>query len=168
MTVENGEIDFAAGVALTGITWDGAAELPTMNYELEVEARRIEGYDFFAGITFPVRDSHCSFIVGGWGGGVVGLSSIDGLDASENSSSSFRTFERHRWHRLRVRVSEVKDGNGETDQKIECWIDDEQVIDEIVTEREISTRVEVDLSKPLGVAAWQTRAGIRAIRLRRL
>jgi hypothetical protein len=49
-----------------------------MNYEIKLEAKKVTGNDFFCGMTFPVGDSFCSFIVGGWGGPVVGLSSIDG------------------------------------------------------------------------------------------
>ena len=40
-------------VDLTGIT--GTGEFPKFNYELQMEAMRVEGSDFFAGITFPTR-----------------------------------------------------------------------------------------------------------------
>jgi len=73
---------------LTGITWTG--EFPKSGYEIRFEAARLEGNDFFAGITFPVKDSFCSWINGGWGGTVVGLSSLDGDDASENDTSTSR------------------------------------------------------------------------------
>src|SRR5215218_10328141 len=59
VTVEDGRIVLAAGRDMTGITWAGPA-LPTRDYELALEAMRLEGSDFFAGITFPVGDSHCS------------------------------------------------------------------------------------------------------------
>ncbi len=78
--VDDGQIRMSFGSELTGITWAGPP--PKMNYELELEARRIDGNDFFCGLTFPVGDSPCSFIVGGWGGGVIGLSSLDGKDAA--------------------------------------------------------------------------------------
>ena len=58
---------------MTGITWTN--EVPTNNYEISLEAMRVEGSDFFCALTFPVGNDPCSFIVGGWGGGVVGLSS---------------------------------------------------------------------------------------------
>src|SRR3954471_16574113 len=44
VTSENGEIVLAAGKDLTGITWSGPA-LPTTNYELTLQARRLEGRD---------------------------------------------------------------------------------------------------------------------------
>ena len=94
---ENGTIVLAAGNDLTGVTWAGAA-LPTTNYELTLQAMRVEGNDFFAGITFPVDKSFCSLILGGWGGTVVGLSSINDLDASENSTSQSMVFEKQRWY----------------------------------------------------------------------
>ena len=86
VSVEEGRIVLAAGKDLTGVTWTGGP-LPSTNYELTLEAMRVAGNDFFAGITFPVGESFCSLILGGWGGTVVGLSSINRMDASENDTS---------------------------------------------------------------------------------
>ena len=83
--VENETILLGRGV-MTGVTW--TKWFPTSNYEIRLEAARLEGCDFFAGITFPVFDTFCSWINGGWNGGVVGLSSLDGYDASENETRS--------------------------------------------------------------------------------
>ena len=156
--VENGQITLEPGRTLTGITWTGAA-LPTTNYELSLQAKRVEGSDFFAGITFPVGDSFCSLILGGWGGTVVGLSSIDGMDASENSTSQSREFEAGRWYNVRIRV---------TPAKIEAWLDDRQIIDETVKGKKFDVRLEVEASQPLGVASYKTKAALREIKLRRL
>ena len=158
VTIETGDIILAAGKDLTGITWSGPA-LPTTNYELTLQARRLEGRDFFAGVTFPVGDSFCSLILGGWGGTVVGLSSIDGIDASENSTSQSIDFELQRWYRVRIRV---------TPEKIESWLDDKQIIDLPLKNRQISVRIEVEPSQPLGIASWRTKGALRDIRLRRL
>jgi hypothetical protein len=156
--VENGQIILEPGRTLTGITWTGAA-LPTTNYELSLQAQRLSGSDFFAGITFPVADSFCSLILGGWGGTVVGLSSIDGMDASENQTSQSREFESGRWYTVRIRV---------TPAKIEAWLDDRQIIDETVKGKKFDVRIEVEASQPLGVAAYKTKAALRDIKLRRL
>lgn len=156
--VEQGQIILEAGSDLTGITWTGRA-LPTTNYELTLQAMRVEGRDFFAGVTFPVGDSFCSLILGGWGGQVVGLSSINGMDASENETSQSREFESGRWYDIRIRV---------TPAKIEAWLDNRQIIDVNLKGNEISTRIEMDRSKPLGIASWRTKAALRDIRLRRL
>ena len=155
--VEGGSIVMDFGNDLTGITWKG--EVPIIDYELQVDARRLEGSDFFCGLTFPVNDSHCSLIVGGWGGTVVGLSSVDGRDASENPTSRLMSFEQGRWYHLRIRVGR---------QRIEVWIDGERVVTQDIEGRKIGIRPEVDLSRPMGIASWRTRAALRGIRLRRL
>jgi hypothetical protein len=156
--VENGKILLETGVTLTGITWTGG-DIPRMNYEVSLEAMKVSGDDFFCGLTFPVGDSLCSLIVGGWGGTVVGLSSIDDQDASENETTTSMDFAHGRWYRIRVRV---------TPKKIEAWIDDKTVIDAVTTGHKISIRPEVSLSKPLGIATWKTEAALRDIKLRKL
>ena len=156
--VEDGRIILEPGKNLTGITWTGFT-LPTTNYELALQAMRVEGRDFFAGITFPVDDSFCSLILGGWGGSVIGLSSINGMDASENDTSQSLEFENGRWYSARIRV---------TPAKIEAWLDDRQIITQELENRTIDTRLEVELSKPLGIASYNTKAALRDIRLKRL
>src|SRR6266567_1707156 len=64
------------GDPFTGINWTN--ELPKMNYEVALDAMRVTGSDFFCGMTVPVGDSFCTLIVGGWGGSLVGISSLDG------------------------------------------------------------------------------------------
>ena len=156
--VENDQIVLEAGRELTGITWTGDAP-PTDNYELAFQAMRVQGGDFFAGVTFPVGDSFCSLILGGWGGGVVGLSSINSMDASENETSQSREFESGRWYNVRIRV---------TPAKIEAWLDDRQIIDQQRKGNRFDIRIEVEASKPLGIASWRTKAALRDVRLRRL
>lgn len=156
--VENGQLILEIGGDLTGITWIGP-ELPTTNYEIALQAMRVEGSDFFAGVTFPVADSFCSLILGGWGGSVVGLSSINGMDASENETSQSVDFKSGRWYNIRIRV---------TPAKIEAWLDERQIINQDLKGNKIDTRLEVDLSRPLGVASWRTKSALRDFRLRRL
>ena len=88
---ESGMIVLGMGNDFTGISRTN--EPPTVNYEIALDAMRAQGSDFFCGLTFPVKDSFCSLIVGGWGGAVVGLSSIDGEDASENETTKFMKFD---------------------------------------------------------------------------
>lgn len=155
-----GAIILEQGVTLSGVTWTKSAELPKTNYEIELEAMKLQGEDFFCGLTFPVGTSACSFIVGGWGGMVVGLSSVDHFDASDNDTTTGMEFKDNRWYRIRVRV---------TNDKIQAWIDDDQKVDLETTGRKITLRWgEIDKSLPLGVAAYMTRAAVRNIRLRTL
>jgi hypothetical protein len=156
--VRDGRIVLGMGATLTGITWKGG-ELPHTNYEISLEAMRVSGNDFFCALTFPVAADPCSLVVGGWGGSVVGLSSIDGMDASENETSQVMDFADNRWYRIRVRV---------TPDKIQAWIDDKNIVDLDTKGRKISIRAEVDLSQPLGIAAWMTEAALRDIKMRRL
>lgn len=155
--VKDGKLVLEFGEMLTGVSYK--KDFPKTAYEISLEARRTEGIDFFCALTFPVDDSHCSFIVGGWAGAVVGLSCLDGQDASSNETTKYMAFDDDRWYRIRVRVHQ---------DRIAAWIDDQQVVDVDSSDRDIDTRIEVDLCKPLGLAAWQTTAEIRNIRYRKL
>jgi sugar phosphate isomerase/epimerase len=154
--VEKGTIVLEAGNDLTGINYTG--DIPRMNYEVEFEAMKVVGDDFFCGFTFPVGEKCCTFIVGGWGGGVVGISSLDGNDASENETTQAMKFEKNRWYRIRTRV---------TESRIEAWIDKEQVVNVETTGKTISMRPgEIEESQPFGIASFRTRAALRNITLR--
>lgn len=155
--VEDGAIVLSMGDPMTGIKWTG--DLPKMNYEIRFEAKRTKGIDFFATTTFPVGKDPCSFVVGGWAGTVVGLSCVDWYDASDNFTSKFMAFEDDRWYKIRIRVS---------DEKIECWIDDDQMVDLPHKKHKISIRDEVDLCRPLGIATWTTEGRIRGLKIRNL
>ena len=154
---KDGTLVLNLGADLTGVHTN--RKLPTINYEVELEGMRVDGYDFFVGLTFPVKESPCTLILGGWGGGVCGLSSIDGYDASENETTTYRAFKNGKWHKVRLRV---------TEKKIEVWLDGEKLIDQDVEGRKLSIRSEVALSKPFGFASWQTTAALRNIRIREI
>jgi len=153
--VKDGTIVLEAGSPMTGISWTG--EFPRDDYEVTLEAKRVEGGDFFCGMTFPVAESPCTLILGGWGGCVVGLSNIDGLHAAENETTTGVTFENGRWYRVRLRV---------TPAKIEVWIDDQQMIELARAGHEFTIWDEQDPVKPFGVATWYTTAALRNITLR--
>src|SRR4051812_15945724 len=91
-----GLIVFEAGDPFTGLNWTDS--VPRINYEISLDAMRVGGSDFFCGLTIPVKDSCCSLIAGGWGGSLIGISSFDGADASENESTKFINFENGRWY----------------------------------------------------------------------
>lgn len=155
VVVTNGLLLLNRGNPFVGVNCTN--EIPTVNYEVVLEAMRVEGNDFFCGLTFPVRDSFCSLIVGGWGGGLVGISNVDGADASENETTKYVSFESGRWYRLRLRV---------TEQKIEAWIEQKKVVDLITTGRKLEVRFgEIMLSRPFGLSAWDTSAAYRALKI---
>lgn len=143
---------------ITGIHFTNA--FPESNYEIRLEAKRVDGNDFFCGLTFPVNDSHATLIVGGWGGTVFGISSIDGQDASLNETTKIRRFENGRWYGIRIRVEP---------NRIQSWLDDERLIDLDIKGRAISLRPgDIVLSKPLGIAAWNTASALRKLEWRSL
>jgi len=107
-------------------------------------------------MTFPAGKDPCTLIVGGWGGTVVGLSCIDGMDASENETTSIRKFDNHRWYAIRLNVS---------NDSIKAWIDSEMVVSVEIAGKKLSVRPEVELSRPFGVASWRTKAALRNMRL---
>jgi hypothetical protein len=154
--VEGGKIILGTGY-MTGVTRTNP--VPKMSYEVSLEAMRVDGSDFFCGLTFPVGNDPCTLIVGGWGGGLVGLSSLDGNDAANNETTKFMSFENGRWYRIRLRVEPTS---------IQAWIDDDRVVKVDTTDRKTSIRWEVEESKPFGIATYSTTAAIRNIRIREL
>lgn len=155
--VKDGAIVMTPGVFMAGVT--ATQKIPKINYEVSLEAMRVKGTDFFCGLTFPVKDDFCSLIVGGWGGGVVGLSSLNGMDASENETTLYRQFENGKWYPIKLRV---------TGQRITAWIDGKEQVDVDIEGDTISTRLEVEWSKPFGIASWSTTGAIRNIKIRKL
>lgn len=153
--VEEGQLILERGTPLTGLTW--TKEFPKQDFEISLDAQRVEGSDFFVGLTFPVRDSHASFIVGGWAGSVVGISCIDGHDASDNATTQVMKFDNGKWYKFKIQVRA---------DRIRCWIDDKQIIDQDIKGKRIHTRNEVDPSRPLGIATYDTKAAIKNFRYR--
>jgi hypothetical protein len=156
--VEDGTIIMSKGGPMSGIT-STRLDLPTTNYELRYEAMRLEGRDFFAAATFPVGKSFITLVNGGWGGGVTGLSSLDGMDASENETTKSFRYEDKAWYRFRVRV---------TDKMIRCLIDDKEIVAVAHRDRRVSTRIETRRNQPLGFATWESTGVLRHIEIQPL
>lgn len=156
--IKDGALVLDMGDDLTGVNFTG--ETPRMNYEVSLEAQRQEGSDFFCGFTFPVGKEAATMVVGGWGGGLVGVSSIDGNDASENETTQVMKFDKGRWYRIRVKV---------TPELLETWIDDEQMAKVELPGKKVAMRPgEIELSAPFGLATFRTRGAFRDIKLRKL
>jgi len=151
------EIILGMGDGCTGITWK--KDFPSINYKVTLEAKRIAGNDFFCGITFPVGESPCTFIVGGWGGTTVGLSSINGKDASDNETKSLLKFDKDRWYNISLVVKP---------DTIKALIDNVVVVDFAIKGKRLSVRPEVELSRPFGITSWNTTSALRNIRVQKL
>ena len=158
VAVKDGEIVLGVGKPMTGIRWAGE-ELPQTNYEVTLEARRIDGTDFFCGLTFPVGKSHCSLVLGGWGGSLTGLSCLDGFDASENETTGSISFKQEKWYKVRLRV---------TPEEVQAWVDNERIVDVKIANRKVSVRWEMEPMPPFGIATYVTKSGLRNIVLKRL
>jgi len=160
VAVKDGNLVLEMGAMLTGVNLLKTNDIPKTGYEMSLDAMKTSGSDFFCGLTFRVGDACCSLIVGGWGGGLVGISSIDGNDASLNETTQYKEFESNRWYRIRVRV---------TAAKLEAWIDDKAMVDVKLEERRLSVRPgEIEMNQPFGIATYQTTAALRNIQWRRV
>jgi hypothetical protein len=145
------------GDSVSGAIYKKAAELPVTNYEITLEARRTQGVDFFCGLTFPVGDlkTSATFVVGGWGGSVTGVSSIDGLDASENSTGSYQRYEDDKWYKIRLRV---------TPKNLSAWVGEKQVVDCDIEGKKISVRPgPIESYLPLSLTTFGTEAEIKNV-----
>ena len=151
------KLTIPAGEVMSGITWAG--DFPKMDYEIRLEAMRAGGSDFFCGLTFPVNDSFASLILGGWGGTVCGISCLDGEDAANNETTTSTNFNNNTWYAVRLRV---------TENKLEAWLDNEQIVDADTKDRTIDVRIEVEESRPLGLATFQPTAALRNLSWRKL
>ena len=142
------------GELISGIRWTG--DFPKTNYEVTLDAKRIEGPDFFCGLTFPVKDSYLTLVLGGWGGALTGLSCIDGYDAANNPTGILFYFGSGSWWDIRLRV---------TDDKIEAWIQNEKIVDFTIGNSRLSLRSEVESSVPFGITTYKTAGAVRYIKL---
>lgn len=154
VTIKDSCIILGIGNDITGINW--LKESPGSNYEITLEANRMEGSDFFCALTFPVKGSFLTLVVGGWRGSIVGLSSIDGYDAANNSTGQVMFFDNNKWYPIRLRV---------TDEKVEAWINNDKLIDFTIGTYRLGLRMEMELSTPLGFATYQTKGALRNINL---
>jgi hypothetical protein len=152
--VKDGVIYLEKGKPATGIAWKG--EFPKSNYELSLQGQRVEGSDFFCGLTFPVKDSFCTLILGGWGGSVVGLSNIDGFSAIENETTQAIDFQQGRWYQIKLTV---------LDDRITVAIDGKPLIDVATEGHKFSIWWEQEPVTPLGIVSWYTTGALKDLKL---
>jgi len=152
ISVRDDAIVIEAGEPLSGIRW--TKDFPKINYEVNLQVKRVRGSDFFCGMTFPVKDSFLTLVLGGWQGYVNGLSSIDGYDAANNETYDSYGFNVGQWYRIRLRV---------TDRKIEAWADDSRIVDFTIGNHDLSLRFEMEPTVPFGISSYYTTGAVRFI-----
>lgn len=158
--LEGGVLIINQGDSLSGVLYKKATELPLNNYEISLQAKRLQGVDFFCGLTFPIGDlkTCATLICGGWGGSVTGISSIDGIDASNNSTGTYQRYEDDRWYQIRLRV---------TPENLSVWIDDKQIVDYDITGRKLSLRPgPIESYAPLSISTYNTSAAIKNVKIK--
>ncbi len=157
--LEGGLMIINQGDSVSGVVYKKAASLPLTNYEITLEAKRLQGVDFFVGLTVPVGSlKNCATLVcGGWGGSVTGISSIEQLDASENNTTTYQRYEDDKWYTVKLRV---------TPDNLSAWIGDKQIVDEDIREKKISVRPgPIESYLPLSLTTFNTTSAIRNVKL---
>lgn len=155
MRATSSELVLEPGAPLTGGTF--AVELPRDGYEVAFRAARLSGIDFFCGLTFPTARGELTLVLGGWGGTVCGLSSLDGEDASSNDTRTLRHFKTGVDAAVRVRV----DGDD-----VRVYVDDQPFLAASLRDREVNVRAEVEPCRPFGFCCYLTTARIADLRWR--
>ena len=97
--------------------------------------------------------------MGGWGGGITGISSIDGQDASDNDTTMFLAFDNDKWYGARVRVDQ---------EEITVWVDGTELFAQPRKDYDFDIRFEMDPCTPMGIANFECDSQIRNIQIRRL
>jgi hypothetical protein len=158
LVLPDGTVECGFGNPMTGIVYTNTP--PRMNYELSLEAQRVEGMDFFVALTLPIETNCCTVIIGGWGGGLCGVSSFDYMDASENPWSEGVSFENRRWYTLRVRV---------TPGVLQVFLDEKLYTARIefdsASRFSLRPGSDIEMTAPLGLASYRTRAHWRRFTL---
>jgi hypothetical protein len=155
--VEPERLVLEPGAPLTGGAFDVA--LPKDRYEIEFEAQRLSGIDFFCGLTFPTVRGELTLVLGGWGGTVCGLSSLDGSDASDNETRTLRHFPDAREVAVRIHV----DG-----EEVCVFLDGAPFLSAHLAGKQVTVRAEVEPCRPFGFCCYLVTAKLSHLRWRRL
>jgi hypothetical protein len=146
----------------TTVKYTGPDILDLKGYEIAWESMRLEGADFFSSLTFPVGNlKQCvSFVNGGWGGTVVGISCIGYAFANEGPASGGYNFVNGRWYDFTLQV---------TPEVIRALINGTQQFKVTVKGQALTMHPsEITTCVPLGFAAYSCTGAIRNVRIRPL
>ena len=163
-----GVLVLGTGEPFSAVKYEGKEDiLPREGYEISWDAMRVDGTDFFSALTFPVgkreegkEDKCVSFVNGGWGGWVVGISSINHQFASENETTRSFEFVNGRWYHFTLQV---------TPEVIRCLIDGKDQFKVDIREKALAMHPsEIQRCVPLGFCSYQTTGAIRNVQIRKL
>ena len=160
--VKAGVLVLETGEPFTVVKYEGKAPILLDEYEINWEAMRMEGNDFFASLTFPVGSlERCAtFVTGGWGGWTTGISSIAHQYANENETTGSMVFKPGQWYHFTLQVN--KDClRGLIDGKEQFKVGLKgKVVDMHPSE--------VKKSMPLGFSSYSTKGAVRNVWVRAL
>lgn len=162
VTLEDGQMIIKQGEGVSGTVYKKAKDLPLQNYEITLDAMRLMGVDFFVGLTFPVGDlkTCLTLVMGGWGGSVTGISSIDNMDASENNTSSYQKYVDNKWYHVKVRI---------TPKDIHVWVDDKEIINAEIEGKKLGVRPgPIESYLPLSFTTYQTTSAIKNVKVTKI
>jgi hypothetical protein len=162
VSLKDGVLSLGSGDGVSGVRYAGKREIPVVDYEISWEGMKLDGVDFFAAATFPVRDvkTCVTFINGGWGGGVTGISCIDSMSAEENNTTAIISYKLNQWYKFRVQISA---------DLIAGFVDDEQRFKVSIKDKKVGMRVgDIESCAPLGFATYGTKGAVRNLQLRKL
>ena len=162
VTLTEGILKLGEGKPMTGVAYTGKDPIPLKDYEVSFQARRVEGEDFFAALTFPVRDKDtaATWVLGGWGGKCVGISCLQYQAADENETTNWVEFETGKWYTFRLQVRE---------NRLTGFIDDKQLFDADTEGKKITMRFgDVEFCRPLGFATYSTVGEVKNLKITKL
>lgn len=163
-----GVLVLGKGAPFCAVKYEGKEDiLPRKGYEISWDAMRVDGSDFFSALTFPVlrkdekgKDVCVSLITGGWGGWVVGLSSVSHQFASENETTRSFEFVSGRYYRFTIQV---------TPEVIRCIINGDQQFKLDTKDKALTMHPsEIQKSVPFGFSSYDTSGAIRNVQIRAL
>lgn len=161
-SMQDGVLKLGNGDGVSGVRYAGKRPIPVVDYEISWEGMKVDGVDFFAAATFPVRDlkTCATFINGGWGGGVTGISCIDDMAANENNTTALVDYKLGQWYKFRVQV---------TADLLAAFVDDKEICKVSIKDKKVSLRYgDIEGCAPLGFACYQTKGAVRNLQLRKL
>ncbi len=162
VSMKDGVLTMGNGDGVSGVHYAGKRPLPVVDYEISWEGMKLDGVDFFASATFPVRDlkTCVTFVNGGWGGGVTGISCIDDMAANENNTTAMVSYKLNQWYKFRVQI---------TAELLAAYVDDKEVCKISIKDKKVGMRYgDIESCAPLGFATYQTKGAVRNLKFRKL